>query len=203
MAANCTVSIAGHGKKAVRATRVVHGMSVVAYASEGQSRARKTFYSSKRTSGSFELTLTFATHAGYTAFNEWLERYARQSANPRAVPAPVRVIIPSRNFDKVGALSGGVTYGDEIDATSYQITLSFVGSRDPLDLGVKTNLSQFQMPKSKDLALPYLYPGGKQLGGKERGWDAEFERILNTPGEGQPPTPAPPPTRQPGHWGIV
>lgn len=174
MTTNCTISIANFGRARVRATRVVHGMSVVAYAGEDQSRAGKAFYPSKRTSGSFELTLVFARDRGYKQVMEWLQRYQRWAGNPRTKANPCRVTIPSRNFDKVGVLESGVEFGDNVQAVTHTVTLGFVGSSDPINF--KSDIvSRFRLPKYKDPALPYLYPGGEQLKGGEYGWDTVYD----------------------------
>lgn len=168
---NCRLSVANYGQVAVRATRVVHGMSIVSYGGEPQSRNGKAFYSSKRTSGSFDLQLIFSSHRRYRQVAEWLERYGRWVANPGTDASPMRVTIPSRNFDKTAALTTGVTFGDVAIGITYTMNLAFMGSRDPLDLSSR-HLSTFAVPDSDDPALPHLYPGGTQTSGDvNESWD--------------------------------
>lgn len=197
--ANCLISIADYGAHRVKATRVTHGMSVVAYSGEGVSRRGRAFYPSKRTSGSFELDLVFTTYGGYRKIANWLERYSRWASNPKSLATPVRVVIPSRNFDKVGVLEEGLTFGDVVAATSYTMTLAFVGSRDPMEMNGR-NLSMFRLPKNiDDPALPYLYPAGTQLKVGETGFDTIYdepvEDLVNPGGNdydppgGLPPSP--------------
>ena len=176
MTANCTISIANFGRARVRALRVVHGMSVVAYAGEDQSRAGNAFYPSKRTSGSFELTLVFSRDQGYREIMEWLQRYQRWAGNPKTKATACRVTIPSRHFDKIGVLESGVTFGDDVRDVTHKVTLAFAGSSDPLDFkGNQSVVSQFKKARSKDPALPYFYPGGQQLKGKSMGWDTIYD----------------------------
>jgi hypothetical protein len=174
---NCTLSIAQYGYARVRADRAVFGMSVVAYAPNGQSRTGATFYPSKRTSGSFELTLTFAKDSSYRRICEWLERYSVWAANPRTVASPCRVLIPSRNFDMTGVIKDGITYGDEVGAITHSVTLSFVGARDPMELRNNSAISRFRLGKNpaNDPAPPYFYPAGTQLKGDVRGWDTVYD----------------------------
>ena len=190
MTNNCVISIPNFGKARVRATRVVHGMSVVAYAGEDESRAGKAFYPSKRTSGSFELTLKFARDKGYREVMEWLQRYQRWAGNPKTQASACRVVIPSRNFDKIGILETGVTFGDEVQSVTHTVTLGFVGSSDPRNFDNKGLVSVFKKPKDNDPALDYFYPV-KQLKGNQTGWDTVYdvpaeEILLDNPGSDQP-----------------
>lgn len=183
MTTNCVISIANFGRARVRATRVVTGMSVVAYASESQSRTGAAFYPSKRTSGSFELTLVFAQDRSYRRVCEWLERYSRWSANPKTPASAARVMIPARKFDMVGVIRSGIEYGDAVSDVTHSVTMSFVGARDPLDLRDPA-ISRFRMGRNrKDKALPYFYPAGRQLRGDAYGsdfdWDTQSTAIVN------------------------
>lgn len=176
MSTNCLITVANFGHLHVRATRVVHGMSVVAYASEGQSRTSKAFYSSKRTSGSFELRLIFSKNHTYRVVCDWLERYSRWAADPATDASPVRVVIPVRNFDKTGILKSGVTFGDDVTDVTKSVDLAFVGSRDPYELDSPV-LSQFALgERTDDPALPYFYPAARQLSGRSTGWDTLYDR---------------------------
>lgn len=196
MTTNCTISIANFGRARVRATRVTHGMSVIAYAGEAESRAGKAIYLSKRTSGSFELSLVFARDDRYRQVMEWLQRYQRWAGNPKTKAGACRVTIPSRNFDKVGILESGVTFGDQVDAVTHKVTLGFVGSSDPIGFKNDT-VSKFALPKHQDPSLPYFYPAGRQLKGDQMGWDT----IYDLPAE-DVITVGPPSTHEPGRPGM-
>ena len=174
--ANCTISIANFGAVRVKAMRATHGMSVVAYNGGGQSRHGEAFYPSKRTSGSFELVLKFSSYEGYERVGVWLQRYMIWAGNPKALATPVRVQIPSRDFDKIGALEKGPSFGDQVAATSYEMNLGFVGARDPMAMG-GTYVSRFQRPKVKDPAAEYFYPAGTQLSGQQNGWDTAYDYL--------------------------
>lgn len=176
MSTNCTISVARFGHLHVRATRVVHGMSIVAYAPEGQSRRGKTFYSSKRTSGSFDIRLVFSKYAIYETVCDWLERYGRWATDPNTIAAPCRVTVPARNFDMTGVLKGGVTFGDAVGTVVHAVDLAFVGSRDPLEFDSPI-LSTFERGRrTDDPALPHFYPAGTQLTGRTDGWDTLYDR---------------------------
>lgn len=204
--ANCLISIAGDTKHPnagfpggvirVKATRVTHGMSIVEYSTSGDSRRYSAFYPSKMTSGSFELDVIFSSHRGYEATAKWLQQYSRWVSNANTPTNPVRVIIPDRDFDKTGILETGLTFGDTI-GTSYRMTLSFVGSKDPVEM-IGKNFSTFLIPgpARKDAALPYLYPAGNPLKADEFGQDLFAIKPgygLNDGAEDVPQPPLPPP----------
>lgn len=174
--ANCTISIPGFGAIRVKATRVTHGMSVIQYNVGGEGRNVGAFYASKRTSGSFELDLVFGTYWGYERVMLWLQSYMYWAGNPKTFATPVRVTIPSRNFDKTGALEAGVSFGDKVGEVTYKATLEFVGARDPLEMA-GTYVSQYALPDNSDPSLPYFNPSGDELKGQQNGWDTAYDYL--------------------------
>lgn len=174
--ANAIITIPKFGSMRVNVTAVSHGISVVQYSTSGQTRTQQAFYPAKRTSGSFELDLAFATYKGYESAADWLTRYQMWAANPKSRPRPARVLIPSRNFDKIGVLEGGVTYGDTVGAIVRRMQLAFVGSRDPLLLN-SNNRSEFLMPDTTSEMLTYLYPGSQVKGKATDSWDQYDETV--------------------------
>ena len=184
MTTNCVLSIPEFGRITVRALNVTHGMNIVAYAGEGQSRKGKAFYSSKRTSGSFELSLIFAKYESYHAVCQWLELYSRWMSDPTTPTIPCRVMIPARNFDKTGVLEDGITFGTAVGDVTYTIQLAFIGSRDPIEMNDVT-VSNFTLgARRDDPALPYFYPAGTQLKGSTGGLDDLYDRFDVATGNG-------------------
>jgi hypothetical protein len=172
---NCLISVANFGHLNVRAISVSHGISVVAYAGEGTARRSKSFYPSKRTSGSFELELIFAKRDTYKVVCDWLERYCRWASDPNTNASACRVVIPNRDFDKTAVLKGGITFGDDVKVVAHRVMLSFVGSRDPISLSDPI-VSIYQPPAdTSDPSLPYFYPAGPQLSGSQSGWDLLYD----------------------------
>lgn len=157
---NCVISIPTFGKVRVKATHLIHGVNMFGIGGgEEQSRTRKFFFTTHKTSGGFYLGVVFTSHAQHERFMEWLERYARWIADPYSPGAPARVVIPSRNFDKTAILEAGIEYGDEAGQFVYRSELRFMGSRDPVDLSTtSTILSTFEA--ARDRTLVRLYPSG-------------------------------------------
>lgn len=183
---NCLLSIEGYGERRVKAIRVSHGISIINFGNdESKSRRGKHFLTYRRTSGSFDLRLIFSTYDEYADLMDWLKRYVIRNQSQHRAPKPVRVIIPARNFDKIGTLEGGLTFGDKALGVTYSVDLKFMGSSDPLDLKDDKILSIFELPKdTSDPALPYLYPAGSQLTGVEVGDDVgDFDQEYIFPGE--------------------
>ena len=161
---NCLLSIKDYGTRRVVVTRVTHGMSVFTFNNdESQSRHRKQFLTFKRTSGSFDLSLIFTSSQARDRLSEWFRTYLIQASDPNGVTHPVRVTIPSRQFDKTGILEGELEYGDIVGTPTYKLELKFMGSRDPLDLTNDQLRSRFVPPESADPILPRLYPSGSVL----------------------------------------
>ena len=159
MAKNCLISIPDYGKATVWVEQVVHGLSIfnLVPTNNQQSRTRRHFFTSHRTSGSFVLTCVFTTHRAEERFTEWLEEYARWAANPNTNSTSARVVVPSRGFDKMGVLAETLSYGDELGKLLRKVEVRFMGGRDPLDLNeFGSLLSVFNAGENDSLAR--LYP---------------------------------------------
>jgi hypothetical protein len=93
----------------------------------------------------------------------------------------MRVTVPSRGFDKMGVPSSGVTFGDNRTTTVHRMTLTFVGTADPIgsfgtgNIKAPTAISQFSIPDDPTHTLPYFYPGGTQLSGVDMGDDLLYD----------------------------
>jgi hypothetical protein len=172
---NCTLSASGYGTYAVDAVRIQHGMGIVS--SEDQSRNGAAFYPTKRTSGSFGMTVEFADHSEFEKFNTWIENYCRRIANPETTGVgQMRVQCPAVEFDKIAIISGergpATTHGDDWNAVKYAVTLNFEGARDSLAL-TSPLLSEFRRPSDAWDGVngsTNFYPSGKQQEGEEA-WD--------------------------------
>lgn len=162
---NALISIKNYGERRVVVTRVVHGMSVFAHNQEpeAESRTRKAFLTYKRSSGSFDMTTVFTSSQRREVFCDWLRGYMVRISNPNAMTVPVRVIVPSREFDKTAMLEGDLVYGDRVGDIIYPLELSFMGASSPINRFDDSLRSKFSLPVSEDPALTYLYPAGSQL----------------------------------------
>ena len=173
---NCIIGANGFGYRAVRAESFDIGMSVIA--DTGEAKETQTLYTRKVTKGSFELTVMFGSYAEYKDFTDWMTSYARILSRDAEATGPMRVIIPSRNFDRFGVPNEGYTMGDEVKALVRRQTYSFVGASDPIEYD-NQNLAQFILPENDPSEAPFFYPAGIQLsgsagaGGVDAGYDVD------------------------------
>ncbi len=178
---NCLISIPSYGKTYVWVESIVHGLNIFTFGPENsqESRTRRQFFTSHRTSGSFTLDLIFTSHDSREQFLSWLEGYARWAGNPSTNSTSVRVVVPSRGFDKMGVLDGALAYGDEVGKVLYQTRIGFMGGRDPLDLDTQAGLSTFigyqEDENNREVdnhghTLVRLYPNGSASNSLYR-WD--------------------------------
>lgn len=179
---NCIIGASGFGYRAVRAETFDIGMSIIA--DSGESKEGQTFYTRKVTKGSFDLTVMFASYEEYKDFTDWMTSYARLLSRDAESTGPMRVIIPSRNFDRFGVPNEGYTMGDEVKALVRRQTYSFVGASDPIDYD-NQSLAQFILPVNDPSEAPYFYPAGTQLAGSEgaggidTGYDVDPNDIIS------------------------
>ena len=112
------------------------------------------------------IEIIFTTQQAQERFQSWLEKYARWAADPNTDSAPVRVVIPSRNFDKLGVLEGRMTYGDQFGTVVYKTSLEFMGGRDPVDIDREgINLVSLAVEgENSEHDLVRLYPAGSAIG---------------------------------------
>jgi len=176
VAKNCIISIPSYGKTRVWVESIVHGLNIFTFGPENtqESRTRRQFVTSKRTSGSFTLDLIFTSHNSREQFLSWLEGYVRWAANPSTDSTSIRVVVPSRGFDKLGVLGGALAYGDEVGKVLYKTQLGFIGGKDPLDLdtlaGVSTFIGFQDDSTNREGTLIRFYPNGSASNSLYR-WD--------------------------------
>lgn len=180
MKTNCLLTVPHYGYARVRATQVAHGMDVIAYAQDGESRAGSTFYPAKRADSDFDLTMIFTSANRYSAINRWLQGYVDWAASPDNVASPMRVVVAKRSFDMTGVLKGGITFGRQVGSASYGMTLSFVGARSPIDLKAQSVSTYSKARAGGDKALVYFNPSGTQLKNSAYGWDYIYDSPSGT-----------------------
>jgi len=171
---NMLLSVPNYGTYSLQCIALHHGINIIQR--EDVARMSKALYVTKRTSGSFIITVIFPTHAEQEKFSNWLQEYGRRRSNPNAanttIPQAMRAMLPARKFDKYGvpaAKSAGIPYGDRAAMAAYRTTIEFVGTRDVLE-DSSPAISSFTAPTG-DKAAPYFYPAGEQLGKGEKGED--------------------------------
>lgn len=136
-AKNCLISIPDYGKATVWVETLTHGLSIFnlgGRTESDQSRTRRHFFTTHRSSGGFIIEIIFSSHRAQEKFHNWIEGYSRGAADPSMDTPPARVVIPSRNFDKLGVLESAISYGDEVGKVLYKTTLEFMGGSEPVDL---------------------------------------------------------------------
>lgn len=168
--ANCKISAHGFGNRFISVPRIIHGISIVPNG-EDVTRNGRVLYTKMVSSSGFTMEVQFTTHHDYTRFANWLQRYARRRTNPRMKAlGPLRVQVPSVNFDKVVEVQTGITYGDSFGRFVHRMTLSFTGASDPVDVTRGFTLSHYRAPRVHDHAAQFFHPAGRQLtAGQEQG----------------------------------
>lgn len=172
---NALMTASGWGTIYVKVQTIGHGISVVSTSSTG--RKARTLYITRRTSGSFGVTFICTSYDEYKALGDWIMGYGKRLATEAPSVGPVRMICPSRNFDKV-AVPKGVSFGDDAMTHTYPVSIDFIGSRDPVPL-TADYVSSFSLPADSDPSLPYYYPAGEQLSGEQTGVDSMFDVPLS------------------------
>lgn len=154
MAKNCWIIADGFGYKNVHAVTVVMGLSIIS--DEYAARRHRTMHPWKQTSGSFTLEITHSNDEEYVSFNEWMKVYVERIINPdNNVVGPMRVVIESRNFDKLAIPAGGIEFGDRPQRFVKTQTIDFKGASDAIDLeSIDLNLI------SAAYHATYYEPGG-------------------------------------------
>lgn len=156
---NCTLSASGYGQVGVVVSSFSHGMEVIG--SSDQGRNRKAFYASARTSTAFSITILLGSdRTRYALFVLWLKSYCDRLASPNGGVAPMRVRIPSRNFDRLAVPRSGIRFGDNMEEISRKLVINFIGARSPDDFA---NPIASQFVNTTDADARYFYPGGVLL----------------------------------------
>jgi hypothetical protein len=163
---NCILVAPNYGTAAVRAQTLGYGITITA--EEDTHRAGRTFYPREVKEAPFRIGLVYGKWADYTRISNWLRGYLVRS---RDIASAMRVVIPSRGFDRYGILSSSVPFGDSVPATSWKIQLSFEGAADPKSVQ-DALVAKFVLPANDTEHAPFFYPGAIQLSGNSSAGDA-------------------------------
>ena len=160
---NMVFSCAGYGENGARCIQVVFGMEVIAY--DDDSRSMRAFYPKNWSAHIFGVVLAFTKQKEYQSFSYWMEQYGNRAADPNSGIGEMIVYStnPRRQFDKIAVLSTGVSYGDEVGKTVWNIAYNFTGARDYAE----NNTLGFDPLKQVtifDAESEFYYPTGNQLG---------------------------------------
>jgi len=173
---NATMTVAGYGTRSVILESIGHGMSVVADSAEA--RNHKAFYTTKVTSGSFDLGIAFTSYAKYNSWVSWMREYLRRLANGQL--GPMRVQMPKLGFDKIGVPSTSILFGDARRNVIYRADITFIGTSDPTETSThNATISQFRLGSKDALVAPFFYPGGTQKAAGEGGDLYDWNKDMN------------------------
>lgn len=180
---NGTLEAPGYGTQQIRVLSIGHGVSIVS--TEAQAKNKHAIYMTKRTSGSFGLTLQVKRDE-VTDLADWLIGYGRLLSDPADPVGPMKVSVPSRNFSKVAIpaaseYGGAIPYGDRVGVLTFRMELSFIGARDPLEYTSEL-LSSFQKTINDPINTTFFYPAATQLSGVQTA-----EEVLYGPWWNKPP----------------
>lgn len=165
---NATIRTGKHGSYRVRAVGLGYGLGVIA--TQEESKQRRAFYPLVTTSSSFTITLAFVSWEERERFNKWMSNFMEKVVNGRGFHAAMEIRVPSRDFIRTAVPEGPIEYGEGVTDVGYEMSISFVGSSDPVDpsKGAKAaELAYFEMPgKKKGRQISkHFYPAGHQLAG--------------------------------------
>lgn len=164
---NCTLSYPD-GKTnrqfRVRVDSIGHGVTMVA--DESSARNSRAYYPHRVAPSRFYLRVLLKGYAERRAFSNWMQGYADHVMNPGLAVGKkfpdMRVMVPSRNFDREGVPLTGFEWGDAIGAILWTPTIVFETTGEPQDTDSWTT-SRFVSAADPD--LKYFWPAGTQLGG--------------------------------------
>lgn len=170
---NCVLSASGYGTWRAKCLGFAHGLTIVQGAPD-ETRNARAFYFSRRAEDRFGLTLVFSSWGDYRAFGDWIRGYGIQASTPGTPVGSMRVMVPSRGFDKVGVPSRGTVFSAEVGTIAYRMVLTFVGARETAD-SAPPSVSKFMASTDPDSI--YFYPAGKQL----KAGEAVENNLYNAP----------------------
>lgn len=156
---NALLASANYGGFVCRVTGISHGMKITG--EQQDARASQTFLTSRVVEDNFILSIVFTSYAGYAAFGDWMRGYIEKQSGVDSTAKPMRVIVPARNFDRIGVPTSPIPFGDDIAVITHQVKVTFVATIDPNP----TNFAKFFPAPNDTIFAPYFYPAGTQLAG--------------------------------------
>lgn len=192
---NCSLTYLRGGtvhKFRARVDAVGHGVTMVA--EESSARNQRAYYPHKAAPARFYLRVLLVGQNERDTFANWMQRYADYVMDP-GLPGgerfpDMRVLVPSRNFDREGVPLTGFQWGDHIGGIVWTPTIVFETTREPQDT---TSWRPSRFVKSGDRDMKYFWPSGTQLGGNAVPSGSYTHIIDGDTGTGSDPGQAPVP----------
>jgi hypothetical protein len=102
---------------------------------ESHARQHRAYYPHRRSQGSFDISFICKGWREFNSLTAWFRAYANVVLNLDAtsVPPPMTIVIPSRNFLRLGIPTTGLQYGDHLGSMVFEPTVSFISVSDPND----------------------------------------------------------------------
>lgn len=118
-------------------------------------RDARVFYDIFTSATSFSIGLVFGSHAERERFNAWMRAAIdRLSAPDHSVwKTPIRVRVPSENFDRSGIPHSSLAYGQRVQDVAYRLDMDFYADSEhvsPHSAVSKQLLSRVNQEDSKD-----------------------------------------------------
>lgn len=174
---NCVLSIAGYGARSIRVLTVGYNVSITS--NEENNATYTVFYPINVLADDFTLVAIFPSYRSRESFTAWVQGYMlRASTNAKSASGYVNVSVPVRKFYRKAVLSGTLEFGMSSGDIAFPLTLTFIGSADPLNLN---KASGYVAPKNKDAAADaaFSYPStSTQLKGMESYEGTIFDELI-------------------------
>lgn len=176
---NATITSADFGSRQIRVTKISSPLNIVASA-DSEARSRRAFYPTTVDGSAFRLVLAFKSYAERESFNTWMNKFMVGVSEGSAKHGTMTVQVPSRKFIQVGVPQGEVEYGQGVLDVGYEMTLTFLGAKSPVNLSLSSKMagvSYLQDARSNPKAQ-FFYPSSNQV----KGAASLDGAIFDTPG---------------------
>jgi hypothetical protein len=157
----CSYQYQGVNTASVRVSKVASNYTVIS--EESHARQHRAFYPHRRSQGTFSVQIDCKGWAEFRDLITWFRAYATMVLNLSAsvVPPPMFVVVPSRDFLRLGIPTTGLQYGDHIGSMVFSPVIQFLSVSDPNDPStsiLKTSQVSSTKDRLRDPASNFFYP---------------------------------------------
>jgi hypothetical protein len=144
----------------VRCSQV--GVDYSVNSEESHASQHRAFYPHRRSQGTFSMVIDLKGQAEFNRVMQWFHSYAKIALSPgMVVPPPMSVVVPSRDFNRLGIPTTGIQFGDYIGSMVFSPQVVFLSVSDLKDLStsiLSSRLASTTQEKNADPATKYFYP---------------------------------------------